>query len=123
METFGQELKRVREAAGLSQNALAKKVGLNASYINRLESGEREPPRPETVTALAEGLGLDGQETDMLLVAAGHLPAAMAKLGPGDPTLGLVADILADDSLAPRDRQEFREVIMTIGKRWRCRAQ
>lgn len=119
LDSFGHELKRLREAAGLSQNALAKSAGLNASYINRLESGEREPPRPETVILLAEGLGASREERDRLLVAAGHLPTAMARLGPGDPTLGLVADILADESLPARDREEFRQVISAIGKRWR----
>lgn len=119
METFGAELKRLREAAGLSQSGLAKRVGLNASYINRLESGEREPPRAETVVALAEALGVGGADRDGLLVAAGHLPVALAKLGAGDPTIGLVAEILADDSLPAADRQEFRDVLTAIARRWR----
>ena len=119
METFGAELKRLREAAGLSQSGLAKRVGLNASYINRLESGEREPPRAETVSALAEALGVGGEERDRLLVAGGHLPVALAKLGAGDPTICLVAEVLADDSLPAADRQEFRHVLTAIAKRWR----
>lgn len=119
MESFGEELKRQREAVGLSQSALAKRAGLNASYINRLESGEREPPRVETVVALAKGLGAGREDEDRLLVAAGHLPVALAKLGAGDPTLGAVAEVLADESLSVRDREEFRQVVMAIARRWR----
>jgi transcriptional regulator with XRE-family HTH domain len=119
VETFGDTLKKLREAAGLSQNALAKAAGLNASYVNRLESGEREPPRPETVMQLAHGLGDRPEITDELLAAAGHLPLAMSKLGPRDPALGLVAEILTDEKLTKEDREEFRQVLISIGKRWR----
>lgn len=119
MESFGEELRRQREAVGISQSALAKRAGLNASYINRLESGEREPPKVETVVALARGLGLSREEEDRLLVAAGHLPLAMAKLGAGDPTLGAVAEVLADESLSAIDREEFRQVVTAIARRWR----
>ncbi len=122
MGTFGAELRRLREGAGLSQSAVAKRVGLNASYINRLESGEREPPRAETVLALADGLGVSGDERDRLLVAAGHLPVALAKLGAGDPTICLVAEVLADDGLPLADRQEFREALTAIARRWSRRA-
>lgn len=34
---------RVRKEAGLSQHQLAKLVGVDNSYISRLESGERKP--------------------------------------------------------------------------------
>lgn len=119
METFGETLKRLREEARLSQNALAKASGLNASYVNRLESGEREPPRPETVMLLASGLGDKREVTDELLTAAGHLPLAISKLGPQDQTLRIVAEILTDEKLTEEDRKEFRHVVEEIGKRWR----
>jgi DNA-binding XRE family transcriptional regulator len=38
---LGRNLRRVRTAAGLSQTALAKRVGMNRSYVSGLEAGQR----------------------------------------------------------------------------------
>jgi putative transcriptional regulator len=41
---FPMRLKQLREARGLSQAALAEKVGLSREYIARLETGKHDPP-------------------------------------------------------------------------------
>lgn len=41
---FPMRLKQFREAKGLSQAALAEKVGLSREYIARLETGKHDPP-------------------------------------------------------------------------------
>jgi transcriptional regulator with XRE-family HTH domain len=56
--TFAQRLKTIRENAGLSQYALAKKTGLSKQGLSRLELGEREPTW-QTVQALVLALGVD----------------------------------------------------------------
>jgi transcriptional regulator with XRE-family HTH domain len=60
-EKFGQVLKRLREAADLSQMDLAVKAGLNLFTIAKLEQGKRDPTW-ETVQALAEALGVSCEE-------------------------------------------------------------
>lgn len=124
MKSFDELLREARARAGISGNALARAVteaglSLDPSYLNRIERGEREPPRRELVEALAAALRLAPAERDDLLVAAGHLPAAMARVGPLDPTLRLVADILADESIPPGQRALFREAIALLAERWR----
>lgn len=57
-QTFGQQLKRLREQAGLSQEELAERAGLTAKGISALERGERKHPYPNTIRALAEALAL-----------------------------------------------------------------
>lgn len=42
-ETFGERLGRLREDAGLSQSALARRVGVSQSAVSQMESGERSP--------------------------------------------------------------------------------
>jgi len=37
------DLKRFREARGLTQDELAKRVGLTESFVSRLETGKRVP--------------------------------------------------------------------------------
>jgi predicted ATPase/transcriptional regulator with XRE-family HTH domain len=55
---FGALLKRYRLAAGLSQEALAKRAGLSARTISDLERGVKRAPYRATATRLARGLGL-----------------------------------------------------------------
>ena len=54
---FGERLRRLRVAAGLSQEALAERAGLSVQAIGALETGKRRRPYPHTVAALAEALG------------------------------------------------------------------
>ena len=79
----------------LSQNALARATGVNAAYVNRLESGKQPaPPSRGVVEQLAAALELGGPERDRLLVAAGHWPWALDDAGL-DAVLG-VGRALAD---------------------------
>jgi len=77
---FGPLLRGKREAAGLSRQDLAGRVGMDASHIYRIESGGRRPSR-ESALALAEALGVRGEDLNAWLVAAGFAPT---------PLLGMV---------------------------------
>lgn len=57
-EQFGQALRRMREAAGKTQENLAELAGLSVRGISDLERGVHPNPRLETVHLLADGLGL-----------------------------------------------------------------
>ena len=56
---FGRHLRHRREAAALSQEALAERAGLSARGIRDLDRGVRGLPRLETVRLLADALGLE----------------------------------------------------------------
>jgi len=53
---FGRVVRRRREAAGISQEALAEQAGLHRTYISLLERGQRNPSL-EVIRAVAKGLG------------------------------------------------------------------
>ena len=57
-QTFADALKAARQAAGLSQTALARQAGLTGSYISVLESRHRPPPSPRVIRALCRVLGI-----------------------------------------------------------------
>jgi DNA-binding XRE family transcriptional regulator len=54
---LGRNLQRVRTAAGLTQTALAKRVGMDRSYVSGLEAGQRNPTAL-TLQRLAKVLGV-----------------------------------------------------------------
>jgi len=49
------------------------RIGLGASYIYHIEIGNRRPSR-EVTLALAEALGIEGEDMNKLPVAADHTP-------------------------------------------------
>jgi predicted ATPase/transcriptional regulator with XRE-family HTH domain len=67
---FGSRLRRLRQAAGFTQEELATRAGLTAKGIGSLERGERKRPHPHTVRSLAGALGLSGAERDAFFGAA-----------------------------------------------------
>jgi tetratricopeptide (TPR) repeat protein/transcriptional regulator with XRE-family HTH domain len=99
---FGQQLRRLRSAAGLTQEALAERSGVSVDAISALENGRRHRPRPDTVLMLAEGLGLESDERERL-AAAGRgqgrqssskvVPEARAE--PPEPRAGIPPDQIA----------------------------
>ena len=92
--SFGSRLRRLREAAGLSQEELASKAGLSARAISVLERGERKRPYPHTVRSIADALALTEEERVALFTAVpGRSAAAPALSGTGlppTPTTALV---------------------------------
>src|SRR5215213_242837 len=68
--SFGNLLRRLRNAAALSQEELAERAGLSRRGISDLERGLSQAPRLETVRLLADGLALTDDERATLVAAA-----------------------------------------------------
>jgi transcriptional regulator with XRE-family HTH domain len=67
---LGDYIKDRRSALRLSTRALAARSHVNMATIVRLEQGAFIDPRPETLRAVAEGLGVSVSE---LLILAGYV--------------------------------------------------
>jgi predicted ATPase/DNA-binding CsgD family transcriptional regulator len=85
---FGELLRRLREASGLTQEELAERAGVTAKAIGALERGARRYPYPHTVRALATALQLSTLQRDDLIAAARRpaedgTPPDMSPLGDG----------------------------------------
>lgn len=63
MQVFGQRVRTVREASGLSQAELAGLIGLGRTSVTNIERGIQRPPLPVLVR-LGKALGVS---TDQLL--------------------------------------------------------
>ena len=80
---FGERLRRLREAAGLTQEQLADRAGLTANGIAALERGRRRRPYPHTIRALADALALSAEERGELI---GMVPRQQGRSDPPPTT-------------------------------------
>ena len=61
MNTFGNNLKKIRKEKGYTQEALAKIMGVSHVYINTYENDKRKP-KIETVLRFANALGVPASD-------------------------------------------------------------
>src|SRR5438874_1694545 len=76
VQTMAEVTREARLHAGLSMRGLARRSGLSAAQVSRIEAGEVERPVAETLVKLAKALDRDAQ---LLLVFAGHIRGARAR--------------------------------------------
>jgi transcriptional regulator with XRE-family HTH domain len=74
--TFGQRLRELRKAKSLNQKELADKVGIDFTYLSKLENDRMSPPREKTILAIAKVLDADSDE---LLALANKIPSDLTK--------------------------------------------
>lgn len=72
---IGENVKRLREARGMSGYALAKAAGLTASQVKTIEAGKNQDPRGSTLEKLAVALVAPIEE--LLSVTTSPLPAGV----------------------------------------------
>ncbi|WP_433941855.1 helix-turn-helix domain-containing protein [Paenibacillus lautus] len=74
LKLIGERIKHLRKEQGMTQEELAEKAGINASYIGTVERGERNISI-ETLEKIIEGLGVSStamfqfHETDSMKAA------------------------------------------------------
>jgi transcriptional regulator with XRE-family HTH domain len=116
--------REARVRAGVSMRGLARRSGLSAAQISRIEAGEVERPAAETLVKLAKALDRDAQ---LLLVFAGHIRGARARqllrqaIGalpePGRAEhAGALAHLEGEDVREDRLREELAEAERALAK-------
>jgi predicted ATPase/transcriptional regulator with XRE-family HTH domain len=81
LPSFAARLRSGRQAAGLSQEALAERSGLSPRAISALENGERRAPHPDTVARLVQALRLSPAERERFEAVAEAARARGPRLG------------------------------------------
>jgi len=69
--TFGQKLRDIRRLTNISQRELAIKVGVDYTYISKIENDRLPPPSAETIEKIARVLNVPSTE---LLAYAKKIP-------------------------------------------------
>jgi HTH-type transcriptional regulator, competence development regulator len=75
MSSFGDHLRQLREQrragdASYSVRQLAARIGVEPSYLSKVERGQQPPPSEKTILAMAADLG---EDPDVLLALAGKV--------------------------------------------------
>ena len=73
-ETFGSRIQRLRREAKLTQRQLASELGIDFTYLSKLENDRGEAPGEATVRKIARLLHTDEEE---LLARAGKVPPGL----------------------------------------------
>ncbi len=118
LSSFGHLLKDMRLKHRLTQKELAEAIGVNGSYIARLERDERRPSR-KVVMNLARAMKLSPEDTDRLLASAQHLPEGdlariveQSGISLAHPAIQSVANALQDRELTPHGREQLESEII-----------
>jgi transcriptional regulator with XRE-family HTH domain len=74
---FGQTVRELRAARGISLRKFAALVGMSPTYLSKVERNVFPPPSEEKIVAIARELG---QDADQLLALAGKVAADVARV-------------------------------------------
>lgn len=76
-QTFGMKLQALRRSKGVTQRDLAERVGVDFSYISKVENDRLPPPAAETIEKICKELGV---ATDELMGLTDKLPTDLRQL-------------------------------------------
>ena len=100
-KSFGRVIEDRRHELGMTQEAIAKKVGVRANYIGYLERGMRHPSQ-KVVEKLSNALKLDAQ--DLYLLANPRVRALLGKAKPAAPSVSPWQKFIRNASLQQAKR-------------------
>lgn len=83
---FGERLFEFRKRVQMTQRQLANAIGVDFTYISKIESGGAPPPARDKIELLAKTLKLSPIESDELFRLAGKLPEGVAAFMTREPS-------------------------------------
>ena len=115
--TFGSYLRKRREALraddrSFSVRRMARRVGIEASYLSKVERDEESPPSEARIRSIARELG---EDADVLLAMAGKVSSDLLEIIRKRPEL--FADLLRQLKSMP-DRAVLRVVREVRDGKW-----
>lgn len=115
---FGKRLRALREAKkrtdpSFSLRRFAQAVGISATYLSKVETGEFPPPAPDRIKKMAQLLG---EDPDELMAVAERLDPALSEIILEQPKA--LADFLRTAHEQKLTGEEIKELTKQIrGKR------
>jgi transcriptional regulator with XRE-family HTH domain len=77
LSEFGELLRNLRKQHKITQRQLAERVGIDFTYISKIESNTMDPPAEDKIIKMAEVLQV---EPESLILAANKVPKSLQRL-------------------------------------------
>jgi len=77
VQKFGKRIRELRKKASMNQREVASKVGINFTYLSKIEGGVMPPPSEDKIIKLAKVLNADKDE---LITLADKVPSDLAQI-------------------------------------------
>lgn len=112
MPTFGERIRERRKACGLTQREFAEQLGIDFTYVSKIENGRIDvPPSEQLITRMAALLGVDADE---LLVLAGQFDhRELQQIATETPEVGTLLRRLQTRRFSPA---EIRRILREMGE-------
>ena len=112
-DSFGSRIQQLRRDHGMTQRQVAAELGIDFTYLSKLENDRGEPPGEETVRGLAKLFSVDAEE---LLAKAGKVPTELRERAQGDVQFATLLRTLP--KLSPDELQRvYRSAGMPGGRK------
>ena len=113
--SFGRKLKELRLRADLTQTELAEAVGVDYTYLSKIENDRVEPPSEKVILKLAEVLqSRIGTEfdADELVAMAGKIPSSlMSELAKDPRRIRRVLKFLRSVSSEVNQHEDWHDIV------------
>lgn len=106
---FGSLLRDHRKRRRLTQQQLADAVGVDFTYISKVENGRVDPPSEATLQKIASVLEIDPEE---LLAHAGKVGPEIKTAAAAQPQLALLLRTIGRKQLTPEQYRRMLDIAM-----------
>jgi len=110
MTAFGERIRELRTQRDdyISLRELARRVGIDFTYLSKIENGKVAPPSDEVIEKLARELGADLEE--LLALAAKVSQKELRKAVAQDPRIGVLFRKLQSRDLTEEQLKQVLEI-------------
>ncbi|UQZ87481.1 HTH-type transcriptional repressor RghR [Paenibacillus konkukensis] len=106
MSEFGELLRQLRKQHKITQRRLAELVGIDFTYISKIESGSMDPPAEDKIVKIAEVLHVSADE---LILAADKVPSSFQRLITENKDVPMF--LRKASNLSPAQWQQIKDII------------
>jgi HTH-type transcriptional regulator, competence development regulator len=108
MSTFGERIRELRKASGMTQREFAEQLEIDFTYVSKIENGRVDvPPSEQLITRIAELLGIDAND---LLVLAGQFDhRELQRVATETPEVGALLRRLQARQFSPAEIRRLLE--------------
>ena len=112
---FGKRLRELRKRASLTQRELADGVGINFTYLSKIESGAMPPPSKKIIFRLADALNIDREE---LLILAGIIPDDVTQMLKNEENIKRLRKIGNRHKISLSNNKWGVSIMKNLNNRW-----